>query len=159
MGDGRRDTRVMCGAALSSYTGVMSATWRPEAIDSRIAFHVYACVAIPAGLVAYSWPTLVDAPREPFTWYATARTIGAAIAGVGTIAAALAALEEPLSRRRALIGFAHAHILFGVLFLIQWLTVLTGTIPSMAGWAPVTKLTAAWNVSPPVPASTLTVFE
>lgn len=115
-----------------------SALWRPEAIDSRLALHVYACIAIPSGLVTYMWPTLTGAPGYPATWHVTARIVGAAIAGVGAIAAAMAAIEEPLGRRRALLGFAHAHILFGVLFVIQWITVLTGTIPSIAGWAPLT---------------------
>jgi signal transduction histidine kinase len=114
----------------------MSAMWRPEAIDSRLVLHVYACVAIPLGLVVYSWPTLTSSPGDPSTWHATARIIGAAIAAVGAIAAALRAIEEPLGRRRALLGFAHAHILFGVLFLIQWITVLTARMPSVAGWAP-----------------------
>jgi len=134
----------MCAAALSSYTGVMSAQvsaptsgiWRPEAIDSRLVLHVYACVMIPLGLTAYMWPTLTGIPGHADTWYATARIIGAAVAAIGAIAAALAAIEEPLGRRRALLGVAHAHVLFGVLFLIQWTTVLTGTIPSLAGWAP-----------------------
>jgi signal transduction histidine kinase len=122
----------------SSYTDLMAATWRPEAIDSRIALHVYACVAIPLGLVAYMWPMLTGSPGYPSPWHTTARIAGAAIAGVGSIAAALAAIEEPLGRRRALLGFAHAHILFGVLFLIQWMTVLSRTVPSIAGWAPLT---------------------
>lgn len=128
----------MCAAWRSSYTGAMAAIPRPEAIDSRLALHVYACVAIPAGLVAYWWPLLIGATADPFTWYGTARTIGAAVAGIGTIAAALAAIEEPLGRRRALLGLAHAHILFGALFLIQWFTVLTGTMSPAAGWAPLT---------------------
>ncbi len=134
----------MCAAARSSYTGLMSAQvsaqtsgiWRPEAIDSRLVLHVYACVMIPLGLTAYMWPTLTGTPGHPYTWHATARIIGAAIAAVGAIAAALAAIEEPLGRRRALLGVAHAHVLFGVLFLIQGITVLTGTIPSLASWAP-----------------------
>ena len=128
--------RVMCAASRSSYTGCMNATWRPEAIDSRLALHVYACVAIPLGLVAYMWPMLTGTTGDPSPWHTSTRIVGAAIAGVGTIAAALAEIEEPLGRRRALLGFAHAHILFGVLFLIQWTTVLAGRIPSIAGWTP-----------------------
>jgi signal transduction histidine kinase len=91
---------------------------------------------IPLGLTAYMWPTLTGSPGYPSRWHTAARIIGAAVAAVGAIAAALAEIEEPLGRRRALLGFAHAHLLFGVLFLIQWSTVLTGTIPSLAGWAP-----------------------
>ena len=128
----------MCAAGGSSYTGCMTATWRPEAIDSRLAFHVYGCVAIPLGLVAYMWPMLTGTEGYPSSWHTGTRVVAAAVAGVGTIAAALAAIEEPLGRRRALLGFAHAHILFGVLFVIQSTTVLSGRIPSIAGWTPLT---------------------
>jgi signal transduction histidine kinase len=126
----------MCAARQSSYTGVMSATLRPEAIDSRLVLHVYACIAIPLGLIAYMWPTLTGAAADPSSWFASMRIVSAAIAGVGALAAALTAIEEPLGRRRALLGFAHAHILFGVLFLLQWIAALANTIPSTAGWAP-----------------------
>ena len=114
----------------------MSATLRPEAIDSRLVFHVYACMAIPAGITVYMWPMLVSMAPDAYPWLAPARIAAAGVAASGCCAAAFAAIEDPLARARGLRGFAHAHILFGAMVILQWTAVLSPTVPSFVGWAP-----------------------
>jgi signal transduction histidine kinase len=114
----------------------MSPAPRPEAIDSRLVFHVYACVTIPAGIVAYMWPLLVSMPTGPGTWYGYGRIVAAVVAAVGCCAATFGAIDDPLDRRRALRGFANAHILFGVMLMIQWFTVMPQAWPALVGWIP-----------------------
>jgi signal transduction histidine kinase len=114
----------------------MSATPRPEAIDSRLVFHVYACSAIPAGVLVYMWPLLVGMERDGDLWFAPGRIAAAGLAASGCCAAAFAKIEEPLANRRALLGFAHAHILFGVMVVLQWVAVLSPTVPALVGWGP-----------------------
>lgn len=114
----------------------MSATPRPEAIDSRLVFHVYACMALPAGLVVYMWPLLTSMAPDASLWFAPARIAAAGVAASGCCAAAFAAIDEPLARGRGLLGFAHAHILFGAMVILQWVAVLSPTVPPLVGWAP-----------------------
>jgi len=83
----------------------MSATLRPEAIDSRLVFHVYACIALPAGILVYMWPLLMMEP-DPSWWFAAGRIAGAGVAAAGCCAASFAAIEDPLARARGLRGFA-----------------------------------------------------
>ena len=113
----------------------MTAASRPEAIDSRLVLHIYACVTIPAGIVGYMWPALVGMTDTP-AWLANARVGAAAVAAVGCCAAGLAAIDDPVGRRRGLIGFAHAHILFGAMLMAQSIAVRSATIPApLAGLA------------------------
>ena len=113
----------------------MTAASRPEAIDSRLVLHIYACVTIPAGIVGYMWPVLVGM-TDTSAWLANARVAAAAVAAVGCCAAGLAAIDDPVGRRRGLIGFAHAHILFGAMLMAQSIAVRSATIPApLAGLA------------------------
>lgn len=114
----------------------MSASPRPEAIDSRLVLHVYACIALPAGIAVYMWPLLVAMERDAVLWFAPGRIAAAGVAAAGCGAAALAAIDEPLARGRGLLGFAHAHILFGAMVILQWVAVLSPTVPAFVGWAP-----------------------
>src|SRR5688572_182093 len=107
----------------------MSATRRPEAIDSRLVFHVYACIALPAGIVVYMWPLIVS-ERDLVLWFAPARLAAAVVAAAGCCAAAFAAIDDPVARARGLLGFAHAHILFGAMVVLQWIAVLSPTVPA-----------------------------
>jgi signal transduction histidine kinase len=113
----------------------MSAAPRPEAIDSRLVFHVYACLALPAGIVVYMWPLLVSEGHATL-YFAPGRIAAAGVAAAGCCAAAFAAIDDPLARRRGLLGFAHAHLLFGAMVIVQWVAVLSPTVPAFAGWAP-----------------------
>ena len=119
------------------YTCAMSPGSRPEAIDSRLVFQVYAAVALPAGLVIYMWPLLLSMSREALASLADVRVTAAVVAAAGCIAANSVTIDDPVARRRALIGFAHAHLLLGVMVLLQWITVLSPTVPAFFGWAPV----------------------
>ena len=111
----------------------MNAASRPEAIDSRLVLHLYACLAIPAGIVGYMWPILIGA-KTP----AEMRIATAAIAAVGACAAGLAAIEDPVGRRRALMGFAHAHILFGALLVAQSIAGSPLVMPASLAGVPLT---------------------
>jgi signal transduction histidine kinase len=115
----------------------MTAASRPEAIDSRLVLHLYACVTIPAGLVGYMWPVLVGM-TDTSAWLANGRVAAAAVAAVGCCAAGLGAIDDPVGRRRGLIGFAHAHILFGALLMAQSIAVRSATIPAPLAAVPVT---------------------
>jgi signal transduction histidine kinase len=114
----------------------MSATLRPEAIDSRLVFHVYGCTAIPAGITVYMWPMVLSMAPDAYPWLAPARIAAAGVAASGCCAAAFAAIDEPIARGRALLGFAHAHILFGAMVILQWVAVLSPVVPPFVGWAP-----------------------
>ena len=114
----------------------MSATLRPEAIDSRLVLRAYACIALPAGISVYLWPLLVSMERDAVLWFAPARIAAAGVAAAGCCAVAFAAIDEPLARARGLRGFAYAHILFGAMFTLQWVAVLSPAVPATVGWAP-----------------------
>jgi signal transduction histidine kinase len=109
---------------------------RPEAIDSRLVFHVYACVTIPAGIIVYMWPLLTSMEGDATLYFAPGRIAAAVVAAAGCCAAAFAKIDDPIGRARGLHGFANAHILFGVMLLGQWVAVLSPTVPAFVGWAP-----------------------
>jgi len=117
---------------------MVAAPPRPEAIDSRLVFRIYAAVTLPAGFVAGGWPFLVDAAPDPVTQYAYIRIAAAVVAAFGCCAAALAAIDDPVGRRRALIGFANAHLVLGVMLALQWIALLEPSMPALVGWAPLT---------------------
>ncbi len=97
----------------------MFAAPRPEAIDSRLVFRIYAAVALPLGIVTYLWP-LLPPPHLPAPPAVVRMRITAAmVTALGSCAAAFAAIDDPLGRRRGLMGFGHAHLMLGVMLGIQ----------------------------------------
>jgi signal transduction histidine kinase len=64
------------------------------------------------------------------------RVAVALVVAAGSCAAGLAALTDPLGRHRALHTFALAHLVFGVLFLMQWVAILELMLPPVVGWGP-----------------------
>jgi signal transduction histidine kinase len=109
---------------------------RPEAIDSRLVFRVYAAAALPLGIVTYMWPLLVPGSELSAPWIVRARLSAAVLVGLGTCAAALADVHDPVGRRRALVGFGHAHVMMGAMLLIQ----------ATAQWVPTISPALAWTV-------------
>ena len=110
----------------------MPAAPRPEAIDSRLVFHVYAAAALPVGIVAYLWPLLpfFHVPTAP--WVVKMRVTAAVVTALGCCASAFAAVDDPVGRHRGLTGFAHAHILLGVMLGIQaWAQYAPEVAPSV----------------------------
>jgi signal transduction histidine kinase len=114
---------------------------RPESIDTRTVFRVYAVVTVAAGLLVYGWPrALLPAAAIPAgfpgsEWAFT--RVGAALAvAAGVCAAGLGRLVEPAARQRALVAFAIAHLTFGVLFFVQWYAIFDNVLPPLVGWAP-----------------------
>ena len=57
---------------------------------------------------------------------------------VGCCAAGLGAIDDPVGRRRGLIGFAHAHILFGAMLMAQSIAARSATIPAPLAGLPLT---------------------
>jgi signal transduction histidine kinase len=96
----------------------MFATPRPEAIDSRLVFRIYASCALPLGIVSYMWPFILPIRNAPAS-VVRLRVLGAVITALGCCASAFAAIDDPLGRRRGLMGFAHAHLMLGVMLGIQ----------------------------------------
>ena len=108
---------------------------RPEAIDSRLVFRVYAAAALPLGIVSYMWPLILPDSESVPSWIVRTRLSAAVVVALGTCAAALAKVDDPLGRRRALIGFAHAHIMMGAMLLIQAIAQWVPTIPVGLAWS------------------------
>jgi signal transduction histidine kinase len=105
---------------------------RPAAIDSRLVFRVYAAVALPLGIVSYLWPLLppVSSPSTA-PWIVRLRLTAAVVTALGCCASAFAAIDDPLGRRRGLLGFAHAHIMLGAMLGIQaWAQYAPSIAPS-----------------------------
>jgi len=96
----------------------MSARPRPEAIDSRLVFRIYASSALPLGIVTYMWPFILPIQNSPAS-VVRLRVLGAVITALGCCASAFAAIDDPLGRRRGLMGFAHAHLMLGAMLGIQ----------------------------------------
>jgi signal transduction histidine kinase len=92
---------------------------RPGAIDSRLVFRVYAAAALPIGIVTYLWPLLPPLYQNTPAWIVRMRVTAAVITALGCCASAFAVVDDPLGRRRGLLGFAHAHLMLGVMLGIQ----------------------------------------
>jgi signal transduction histidine kinase len=91
----------------------------PGAIDSRLVFRVYAAAALPIGIVTYLWPLLPPLYQNTPAWIVRMRVTAAVITALGCCASAFAGVDDPLGRRRGLLGFAHAHLMLGVMLGIQ----------------------------------------
>ena len=98
---------------------------RPEAIDSRLVFHVYSAAALPLGIVSYMWPLLLPESFPTQEAIVRVRVAAAVLTALGTCGAAFRQIDDPIGRRRGLIGFAHAHVMLGAMLLIQALTAWT----------------------------------
>jgi signal transduction histidine kinase len=109
---------------------------RPEAIDSRLVFHVYACAAIPLGVLAFLWPLLSGTGGGPVGGGDYERILAASLVAAGICALTFAAIADPIGRQKSLMGFAHAHIMFGAVLLIRSDAVLPLFLPTFVSWAP-----------------------
>jgi signal transduction histidine kinase len=108
---------------------------RPEAIDSRLVFRIYAAAALPLGITTYMWPLLVPDSVVSAPWIVRARLSAAVLVALGTCAAAFGNVDDPVGRRRALIGFAHAHIMLGAMLLAQAVAQFAPTVSEQLAWA------------------------
>jgi signal transduction histidine kinase len=113
----------------------MSPVPRPEAIDSRLVFRVYAAAALPLGIVTYLWPLLPPMHGASPSWVVRLRITAAVITAFGCCASAFAAVDDPLGRRRGLLGFAHAHLMLGAMLGIQaWAQYSPGAPSPALAW-------------------------
>jgi signal transduction histidine kinase len=108
---------------------------RPEAIDSRLVLHVYSAAILPLGIVSYMWPLALPEAFSSQDAIITVRIAAAVVTAFGTCGAALAKIDDPLGRRRALMGFAHAHVMLGAMLLIQVFTTWHSTLGALGGWS------------------------
>jgi signal transduction histidine kinase len=107
---------------------------RPEAIDSRLVLRVYAAAALPFGIVSYMWPLVLPQVFPTQEAIVRVRVAAAVVTALGTCGAALAKIEDPLGRRRGLLGLAHAHVMLGAMLLIQALTAWHSTMGTLFAW-------------------------
>ncbi len=128
----------------------MHAAARPDAVDTRLVFRIYAVIVGGAGLLVYGWPlralpdpwaqwltTSLDLPDIPYGRLAMVRIVATIVAAFGMCAVAFAAIEDPWSRRRALFHFAILHVVAGMMFWLQWSEVLGDAVPSQPGFSPI----------------------
>ena len=108
---------------------------RPEAIDSRLVLRIYSAAALPLGIVSYMWPLILPGSALAPAWIVQTRLSAAVVVALGTCAAALADVDDPIGRRRALMGFAHAHIMMGAMLLVQAIAQWVPTIPVGLAWS------------------------
>jgi signal transduction histidine kinase len=116
----------------------MNSTQHPDAIDTRLVFRVYAWITITIGVFVYMWPlkrffpTLLAQPDLaglPFGRYAVLRTVVTVAVMLGIAAVGFSRIDDPPSQRRALIWFAWAHLLGGIMFFIQWDAIFSIVLP------------------------------
>ena len=116
----------------------MNSTQHPDAIDTRLVFRVYAWITITGGVFFYLWPLKrffptwlaePDLAGLPFGRYAILRTAVTVVVMLGIAAVGFSRIEDPPSQRRALIWFAWAHLLGGVMFFVQWDAILSIVLP------------------------------
>lgn len=114
----------------------MTSAARPEAIDSRLVFHVYAAAALPLGIVTYLWPLLPPLSQSTPAWVVRMRVTAAVIAALGCCASAFAAVDDSVGRRKGLIGFAQAHLMLGAMLGMQaWAQYDAAVAPSsLVAW-------------------------
>ena len=82
-------------------------------MDSRVALRGYAVLACVGGLALAGWgPQWLgsDLVGQPWGRAALIRVFGTFLIAAGCVAAGLSAVEEPTSRRRALLWFALGHV-------------------------------------------------
>jgi signal transduction histidine kinase len=84
---------------------------RPEAIDTRMVFRAYAVLACLYGLALIVWPNWFVGPPAgpPAQQAALIRLLGSILIAVAFCAAALAAVDDPRTRRAGLLWFAAGH--------------------------------------------------
>ena len=107
---------------------------RPEAIDSRLVLHVYSAAILPLGVVSYMWPLVSPGTFSSQEAIVKVRIAAAVVTALGTCGAALAKIDDPLGRRRALMGFAHAHVMLGAMLLVQVFTAWQSTLGTLGAW-------------------------
>jgi signal transduction histidine kinase len=108
---------------------------RPEAIDSRLVFRIYSAAALPLGIITFSWPLIVPGTFPTLESNVRLRLAAAVVTALGTCGAALARIDDPIGRRRGLIGFAHAHVMLGAMLLTQALTAWSSPLGTLLAWS------------------------
>lgn len=108
---------------------------RPEAIDTRWVFRVYAALASLAGFLLLSWGPMwfgADLAGQRWGKAALIRVLGSIVIAAGCCAAGFAVEDDPSARRRGLFWFAAAHAAIWLVVLVQtiaiWNTGLARTI-------------------------------
>lgn len=114
----------------------MSYAERPEAVNLRWIFRIYAVAVFVAGLVLTGWGPMwlgSHMTGQPFGRAALIRVFGSIMMAAACFAAGFAAVEDPPSRRQGMFWFAVGHFVVFLVLLSQ----------SLAIWAPGTSDLAA----------------
>jgi len=118
----------------------------PDFIDTRFVLRVYAWIATTTGLVFVDgFPFFLSAARADYdllglSWgrVGVMRAAAAAVAAFGFTAIGLSRIDDPVSRRRALLWFSIGHGVFGVVFLAVSGAMFDQFIPYAFRWTPLT---------------------
>jgi signal transduction histidine kinase len=97
---------------------------RPDALDTRLVYRVYAGLTWSAGLLLFLRGPMwfgVHLPGQPFGRAALVRVFGGIIVAAGCFAAALAKVDDPVARRRGLLWLAAGHGVVLLSVLLQQL--------------------------------------
>jgi hypothetical protein len=113
----------------------MDARTRPDAIDTRFVFRLYAWMAIAGGCLMYRWPpTFMEAWVPGHLLPLVASTTAA----FGCCAAGFAAIGDSIRRQPGRFRWGLAHMLFAAMFVIQWFAMVVLFVAPVVGWAELT---------------------
>jgi signal transduction histidine kinase len=116
----------------------------PDAIDTRLVLRIYRAILIAIGLAFVDgFPLFLvadrgayDVPGVPWGRAGLMRIAAAAVASLGFTTIGLSRIDNPVSRRGALLWFATAHVVFGAIFLLAGGAIFDRFIPQTVLWTP-----------------------
>jgi len=122
----------------------------PTLINTKLIFRAYAVLAAILGMIGLDGNAgvllgaelqpafLVVHPTDASPWgqYVVPRLAGTVLIMAALIALAFARLDDAEARRRSLVRFAIAHVIFGFLFSGITSALLTPILPQTIVWAP-----------------------
>jgi signal transduction histidine kinase len=92
---------------------------RPDEINTRLVYRVYAGMSFLAGMLLVGWgPLWLEASGQPHDRAALIRVLGSVLIAIGCFTAPLADLDPP-ARRKGLLWFAAGHAAIYVVFVLQ----------------------------------------
>jgi signal transduction histidine kinase len=104
------------------YIPSMTTRSYPDAIDTRIVFRIYAIAAWVGGFALLGWGPHwygTGAPCLPYGMAVPIRIASGMIMGAGCLARAMANVEDPEARHKALLWFAWGHLIVLAVLVMQ----------------------------------------
>jgi signal transduction histidine kinase len=115
----------------------MTATRRLDTLDTRMVFWVYAVLVGLAGVLLIAWGPMwfgADLPGLPWGKAALIRIVGSLLVAAACVGIAMARVDDPVARSRALGWFAAAHWIVATMVQIQRAAVLRPWLPEWVEW-------------------------